>query len=170
MWFNVLLIILICVCFMTDVLWRKIYNVVLLPVAGLALALHFMEGGLTRLGFSLFGFAAGLCILIIPFLLGGMGGGDVKLLAVIGALKGATFALVTSIYMALLGGLIALAILLFQRGAWNKIKKAAYFMGGLRLGIILPLGLSRSSLSASYPYGIAIAGGALASLLLKGWI
>jgi prepilin peptidase CpaA len=153
-WINLLLILLISICFMTDILWRKIYNAVLFPIMGLAFIIHFIEGGFGQLTSGLLGFVVGLSILFIPYMLGGMGGGDVKLLAVIGALKGFQFVLITSVYMALIGGLIALVMI--------------FVFGGLRMGIV-PSGVEQTSAAGAYPYGIAITGGALASLLLKGW-
>jgi prepilin peptidase CpaA len=166
-WINLLLILLIIICFMTDILWRKIYNAVLFPIMGLAFVIHFIEGGLGQLTSGLLGFVVGLSILFIPYMLGGMGGGDVKLLAVIGALKGFQFVLITSVYMALIGGLIALVMMVIQGGAWHKIKKMAFVFGGLRMGIA-PSGVEQTSAAGAYPYGIAITGGALVSLLLKG--
>ncbi len=165
---DLILILLLLICSITDILWRKIYNLVLFPAVILAFVLHFLEGGMIQLGYSLLGCAAGFSILIIPYMLGGMGAGDVKLLAVIGSLKGTVFIAVTADYMALIGALIALVILLLRGGLGVKIKRAAMLVGGLRMGFLLLVGLDRQSVSTGYPYGVAITTGALASLLLKG--
>lgn len=67
--------------------WRehKIYNKLLVPAFFLALLLHTFQGGLSGLTSSLLGAATGFALLLLPYLMGGMGAGDVKLLAVIGA-------------------------------------------------------------------------------------
>lgn len=107
-------------------------------------------------------------ILLIPYLLGGIGAGDVKLLALIGAMKGTVFVLITAVYMALLGGLLALFVLLFRRGVLARIKTILYSLSGIRQGVKIPLTIAKEDYKATYPYGVAIAGGALLSFFLSG--
>jgi prepilin peptidase CpaA len=57
------------------------------------------------------GAAAGFAIFLIFYLLGGMGGGDVKLMAGFGALLGAGRLLQAAFWTALLGGLVAAVVL-----------------------------------------------------------
>ncbi|UTW70504.1 prepilin peptidase [Anaerobacillus sp. HL2] len=66
------------------------------------------------------GFFSRFSNLIYPFLFRGMGAGDVKLLAVIGALKGTSFVFTTAIYMAIVGAIIALLIMLFHKDQAKK--------------------------------------------------
>nr|WP_052475877.1 hypothetical protein [Cohnella kolymensis] len=61
-----------------------------------------------------------------------MGGGDVKLLALVGALKGAWFVFAASVYMALIGGVIALAIILFKDGIRERMRFIGYILFCLR--------------------------------------
>ena len=110
--FNSLLILVLLICLITDLKSRKIYNKVIFPALLLSFCLHAFTPIGSGILFSLMGFAVGFGLLFIPYLMGGMGAGDVKLLALIGAIKGTTFVVITGIYMALLGGLIALFILL----------------------------------------------------------
>lgn len=112
---DIVLAFMLLVCLFTDWRERKIYNLILIPVFCFGLAFHLVTAGGQGLVHSLAGFLTGLSILIIPFALGGMGAGDVKLLAVIGAVKGPVFVLYTAAGMALAGAMIALAILLYQR-------------------------------------------------------
>ncbi|WP_205603786.1 A24 family peptidase [Bacillus mesophilus] len=167
---NILLLIVLLICLVTDLKSRKIYNKVIFPSLLLTFILHFSLDGLSGLGFSLLGFVVGFSILLIPYFLGGMGAGDVKLLAVIGAMKGMNFVILTSIYMALLGGVIALLVLMFRKGALQRIKSIFYSMSCFRSGVRLPLFLDKEGLKTTYPYGVAITGGALVSLFYKGWI
>ncbi len=167
---NILLLIVLLICLITDLKNRKIYNNVIFPSLLLTFILHFIFDGWSGLGFSLLGFIVGFSILLIPYFLGGMGAGDVKLLALIGAIKGMQFVLITSVYMALLGGVIALFVLFFRKGAFQRIKSIFYTMSCFRSGVKLPLFLDKEGLKATYPYGVAITGGALLSLFYKGWI
>lgn len=166
MWTTLLLLFIVSVCVATDLYRRKIYNVIIFPGLLLAFMLHLIFDGWLGLGAAIVGFAAGLGILLIPYLLGGMGAGDVKLLALIGAIKGAPFVFYTGIYMALLGAVIAIAILLCQKGIGRRLKVSLYFLYGLRYGFKFPLHIQKHALSIAYPYGVAIAGGAVACLWL----
>ncbi|MCC2685130.1 MAG: hypothetical protein K0R75_2029 [Paenibacillaceae bacterium] len=163
-----LLLGILAVCVVTDLKSRTIYNAVTFPgtIAGLILQTVFQ--GVPGLVDAVFGLAAGFGILLIPYLLGGMGAGDVKLLAMVGAFKGLTFVLFTSVYMALIGGVIALALLLMRKGVFERLKRVVFSAALLRYGVkISPVG--NDAFTAAFPYGVAIAGGALLSLWLKGW-
>ncbi|MBT2639965.1 prepilin peptidase [Bacillus sp. ISL-39] len=162
---DFLLITLIVICVITDLRERKIYNKVLFPFLLAGLALNTATDGIQGLTFALAGTAVGFSILLIPYLLGGMGAGDVKLLAVVGSLKGAVFVLTAAVYMALAGGILALLILFFRKGAINRLKQIGMFLGGLRSGMKVPHGLDKEALNTTYPYGVAIAIGALAAIV-----
>lgn len=165
MWNDFLLMALLAICVFTDLKERKIYNKILLPFLILAFVNHLVTGGISGLGITLAGTAVGFAILLIPYFMGGMGAGDVKLLAVIGALKGTVFVLTAAVYMALAGGILALFVLLFRKGALNRIMQIFIFFGGLRSGMKIPLFLEKDALNATYPYGIAIAIGAVAAAI-----
>lgn len=167
---NSLLIVVLVICLFTDLKSRRIYNKVIFPTLGLTFLIH----GFTPIGsgimFSVLGFLTGLGILLIPYLLGGMGAGDVKLLALIGAMKGTAFVVYTGIYMALIGGVIALGIIFFRKGVLARLKSIFYSVVGLKHGVRIPLALDKDALQATYPYGVAIVGGAFICLFAKGWI
>lgn len=158
MWTNWLLIILLVICVITDLKERKIYNAVLFPFLMTAWIFHAITGGWHSLIEALLGTAVGLGILLIPYLLGGMGAGDVKLLAVIGGLKGMSFVLMASIYMALAGGIMAILFLFYRKGF---LKRVIYLFHGLLHGIRLPLLDDSDSMTSTLPYGVAIAAGAI---------
>jgi prepilin peptidase CpaA len=65
----------------------------------------------------------GFILLLGPYLLGGMGAGDVKASAALGAWLGLSRALAFFVYMGLWGGLIILVMLLWQghlvAGTWE---------------------------------------------------
>jgi prepilin peptidase CpaA len=161
MWSNYLLFILLLICVITDLKERKIYNAVLFPFLLLALFLNFITGGIQGLTDAVFGMLVGLGILLIPFLLGGMGAGDVKLLAVIGGLKGVAFVLAASVFMALAGGIMAIFILVFRKGVKTRLTQIIYFYLGLFNGVRFPLLQDQEAMKTTYPYGVAIAAGAI---------
>ncbi len=165
MWMDVLLLLILAICVATDLWNRKIYNIIIFPGLILTIVLHIIFGGWQELSSSLLGLSVGLGVLLIPYLMGGMGAGDVKLLALIGAMKGSSVVLITALYMALLGGAIAILILLFRKGAFHRIKSILYSLYCLRFGLRMPI-LIKGELQTSYPYGVAIAGGALLCLWL----
>lgn len=164
LWINLVLITVLIICVVTDLKSRRIYNKVIFPSLLFALLANVLINGWSGLTSTLVGFLLGLAILFIPFYFGGMGAGDVKLLALIGALKGTSFVFDTAIYMALFGAVIALAILLFQRGFAKKI---LYYLYGRKCGVSMPVLFEKNSLTATYPYGVAIALGAITALTLQ---
>jgi len=170
MWFNILLMTILAICVATDLKSRKIYNKIIFPGLGIAFISHLLLGGLQNLFASLTGFLIGFGILLIPYFMGGMGAGDVKLLALIGALKGSSFVLYTGIYMAITGGIIALILLLKGKKLWFFIKSIPYILCGARYGVKISLSEEESLLTCTYPYGAAIAAGAVLTFLLDGTV
>jgi len=161
---DIALLVVLVICATTDVINRKIYNVVLFPALLFAIGYNWYQGGLPVLGQSLLGMLVGLLILIIPFAMGGIGAGDVKLLGVIGAFKGVTFVLYTAIGMGLAGGLIALGIWSYRFGVVNTIVgilKGIWVM--IRSGFTL-FHFRLHNEKIMMPYGLAIALGAAGTL------
>lgn len=170
MWSTVLLFVLLCVCVLTDLKRRKIYNAVLLPFLCIGFIINTLTSGLGGLEQSFLGMVVGFGILLIPFFLGGMGAGDVKFLAVIGAMKGTAFVLMAALYMALAGGILALLVLLFNKGFKTRLFQIICFLHGLRHGLRIPILPDQDSLKKTYPYGIAIAAGAIWQVFRSGGI
>ena len=67
---------------------KKIPNWLTVPSAIAAVLFHLVSGGGTGLLWALGGFAVGFALLILPWILGGGGIGDVKLLAALGTWLG----------------------------------------------------------------------------------
>ncbi|WP_276355191.1 A24 family peptidase [Cohnella caldifontis] len=165
---NAVLLSVSAICAATDLKSRKIYNAVVFPALAAALILRVALGGWPELADGLLGFAAGLGILLIPYLLGGMGAGDVKLLAVVGALKGAAFVLAASFCMAAIGAVLALGVMLRYGGVRSRIRQWGLWLLCLRLRI-WPSPSRGAAEAVTYPYGVAIAGGAVLCWALEGW-
>ncbi|WP_245830969.1 A24 family peptidase [Sediminibacillus massiliensis] len=163
---NVFLLTVLLICVVTDLKSRKIYNKVIYPSLLLAFIFHFAVAGWQGLSHAFIGFLIGFGLLLIPYFMGGMGAGDVKLIALIGALKGGAFVFQSFLYIAIVGALMALSILFVRRGMFKSI---VYYVASLRGGVRLPGGISRGSLTATYPYGVAIAAGVVLHMITEGW-
>ena len=161
---DIFLIIILTICVITDVKNRMIYNKVIYPALLLTFIYQFATGGWEGLSHSFIGCLIGFGLLLIPYFMGGMGAGDVKLLALIGAMKGSVFIFQSFLYTAIIGGVMAIAIILFRRGMF---KSFLYYLSSLKQGVRLPGGISNGSLTATYPYGVAIAGGAITALIFQ---
>jgi prepilin peptidase CpaA len=166
---NVWLMMVLFICVVTDLYNRKIYNVVVFPGFVISLLLNVMILGREGIALSLLGCLTGIGILLVPFMLGGMGAGDVKLLGVIGAAKGASFVLLSSIYMALVGAFMAAFAILLN---WKKFHRAIYLLYSLcgwAHGVRTPIATRKEEYGI--PYGIAIAAGSILAYTQKemGW-
>jgi prepilin peptidase CpaA len=144
-----------------DVRTRRIPNYLTLGTAVAGLAYNFMVQGLPGLTGGLLGMLLGFSLLILPYLWGGMGAGDVKALAALGAWLGPQFTLFLFCYMGIAGGVIAVGYLVWQGTLWQKIKEGWVFL--LNLILCRPDGApsppSPSQLTQGIPYGVAIAVG-----------
>jgi prepilin peptidase CpaA len=156
-----ILILLIVSAFITDFKRNCIYNWQTYPAVLSALALNFLASGRHGLLWSLSGFAVGFALLIVFYLAGGFGAGDVKLLAAIGALKGVEFVLWTMAYAALVGGIMAFSVMIWKGIFWSTMQKSLYLV---RHPIRAPKEFSETP-QIYLPYGIAISMGCFWALL-----
>lgn len=96
----------IVACWVSDVRTRTIPNVLTGPILLLGVGLNWFLFGSVAAATSFGGAALCVALLLAPFALGGIGGGDVKMMAAIGALLGPRIALVSLALGLLLGGII----------------------------------------------------------------
>ncbi len=154
---TILLIGVVLVCGATDLLFGKIFNAVTLSALVLGLALNGVRG-LSGLEAGLLGAAVGFVPLYLVFRLGGMGGGDVKLMAGIGGIMGYPFVVSALFYSILAGGALAL-ILLIRRGVLGRgLVQTCRLLAGL---VVPGLRVPDPDLRGRVPFGLAIAAGSL---------
>jgi prepilin peptidase CpaA len=111
-----------CVC---DLRSRRIPNVLTLGAAAAGLAYHVSTGGFGGFQHSALGWLVGALVFIVPFALGGMGGGDVKLLAALGAWIGPSDAIWLALYSAIAGGVMGIAVAIahgYCRTAFRNVR------------------------------------------------
>jgi prepilin peptidase CpaA len=141
----------------TDLRVRKISNKLTYPVMLLGLLGNLALGGWSGAQHASLGWLAGLGIMLIPFLLGAMGAGDVKLVAAIGAVKGPEFVLMATLYACVAGGLLAIYFLIKERRVTNTVRYLAFgWLWALK---------GTGPKAGSIPYAPAIAAGVVLALI-----
>jgi prepilin peptidase CpaA len=88
-----------------------------------ALTLYSTAGGLNGFLFSLKGISVGIGVLLIPYLMGGMGAGDAKLMGVVGGFLGAKSVLGVFMLTAAFGGIYAIVIAFIFREKFKNFFK-----------------------------------------------
>lgn len=96
----------------TDVRSRKIPNILTFGAAACGLTFHLAVAGLPGLLTAGGGWATGVALFLPFFLLRGMGAGDVKLLAALGAWLGPMQTIWLALFASIAGGLMALIVAL----------------------------------------------------------
>ncbi len=145
------IIFFIAIC--TDIKYQKIPNAITAPAIVAGILYHITcNASSTGFFFSLKGLLAGLGVLFIPFLMGGIGGGDVKFLGAIGSWLGISSVFSIFLYGALIGGIIALAAMIKQ-GGFRRIR---YFFVDVFTSVFVR---KRIRTEGRFRYSIPLAGG-----------
>ncbi|MCX6625544.1 MAG: A24 family peptidase [Acidobacteria bacterium] len=132
-----------------DLVRRRISNWLCLAALVGGFICQFLAAGWPGVGSAALGALAGFGVFLIFYLLGGMGGGDVKLMSGFGALLGPGRLFEAALWTAGIGGLLAILVV-----AWQFLR--ARFGGG------------SSPSTQSIPYAPAIAAGVWLSMVPKG--
>jgi prepilin peptidase CpaA len=142
-----------------DLKTRRIPNV--LTFGGALAGLGFQWGyhGLPGLWDGLAGLGLGFALMLVPYLLGGMGAGDVKASAAMGAWLGLRRAFALFIYMGIGGGVIILVVWLWQGRLLAGLRQGWHFL--LNWSLCCPFDAKppppSSRQSTTIPYGAAMA-------------
>jgi prepilin peptidase CpaA len=139
--------------FLTMAVWtdhreHRIPNLLVLAMIIIVLVLQITAAGTGGLVQAAFGILAGLTVFLIPYAMGGMAAGDVKLLAATGAFLGPGTTLVAGGFALITGALIAGGVIAYQnsRGISSTTERI---------------------LSTRFPFAGAIAIGVSTTLLLR---
>ena len=158
-----------------DLRSRRIPNLLTGPSILFGLLLHFLLGGVSQLGYSLLGGLIAGAIFFLFFMVGGMGGGDVKLMAAVGCIAGAAHIKDVLLATVFFGGLMGITLALYRgrlvQTARNVMSLVQHHASeGLTEHPELNL---NEPAALRLPYAIPIAAGCLATFLLaagKEWV
>jgi prepilin peptidase CpaA len=113
---QALVAVLVLIAGIYDILYRRIPNWLVLPCWVVGFAVNFALAGWPGLKSAAFGFGLAMLVYFPLYILRGMGAGDVKLMAAIGALVGPVAWFLIFLSSSIVGGVVALVIMLtFKR-------------------------------------------------------
>jgi len=152
----------------------RVPNWITFPMVFSGLIYSTAAGGWEGLGFGLIGMCVGLATLLPLYAVGGMGAGDVKLMAGVGAWLGAQVTWNAFLASAIVGGLMAVVMVLYRK-AWNKHYGNAMLILAEMVTVKDPRELSKIAADRKphmllLPYGIPICIGSIGYFLYAGMI
>ena len=126
LWRTIVVLLLVAIAAWTDLRERKLYNWNTYSGMLIGLAMHALPGSPITLSDSLAGWLACGFLMLLCFVWMPVGGGDVKLLAMIGAGLGLEDGLTALLWTCTLGAISALSTVIWQVGAWTILKGAVH--------------------------------------------
>lgn len=98
-----------------DIRTHKIPNLLTFPAMLVLLGYYTALWGWDGFVFSAGGLGTGIALLLLPYLMGGMGAGDAKLMGVVGAALGMEKTITAFLFVAVMGCIYAFIVVLVQR-------------------------------------------------------
>lgn len=153
--------------------WRslRIPNWLTLGGAASGLLLSVLAPASPQMGlaFAFSGLALGLVLMLPLYVLGVMGAGDVKLMAMVGSFLGVPATLHAVLFVFVTGGLVALAVVWLRRAwgpLWSHLKGLFLMLSVAPEAVVHPRGALASLPSVGkLPYGVSICAGTVAYLV-----
>lgn len=160
---------LVLIACIPDLRTRRIPNVLTFGAALLGLAFHAFASGWPGLGLSAGGWALGLLLFLPMFALRGMGAGDVKLLAAVGAWVGPSQVFWVALLTSVAGGVLGVAVALLHGYLSEAVRNlrlllTSWWLTGVRPVPQMTLADHRGPRLA---YAVPIAIGTMVTLWLK---
>jgi prepilin peptidase CpaA len=151
-----------------DLRRRSIPNLLTGAAVLAGITFHSARSGWSGLVFSLLGMAVGGGALLVFYVLGGMGAGDVKLMGGIGALVGAGLVISVLVFTGLFGGIMAIGKLIMRHMKKNEVEKTVFTSERPADNVVGEAWKRKKAggdpMKETMPYGVAIAVGTLLSL------
>jgi len=159
-------VIFVALCVIADVRTRRIPNAISGSTMLLGITLNTAYMGRAGLLDSLAGLGITMGVLLWPFAMGGIGGGDVKMMGAIGALLGPRLALMGLGAGVILGGAVMVWHLARQGRLREKVMgTATMFQAAAMTRSLDPLRVSAADQGAvALPYSVPLGVGTLAAL------
>ena len=154
-----------------DIRIQKIPNILTFPTMVVGLTYHSVAKGWGGLVFSSEGLAIGIAIFLIPYMMGGMGAGDAKLMGAVGAMIGPKGVLIACLFTAIVGGIYAMVVFLFNMQYLKGfIARSAITVKAFAFTRnFIPIPADESEKKPRLCYGVAIAIGTLFYVFLEGF-
>ena len=149
-----------------DVRYRRIPNAFVLATLAGGISINLIYAGLGGVLTSLGGCALAFFPLFILHIFGGMGAGDVKLFAAVGAVIGTSLVLPTLFIVVVTGGVIAVYSMIRNGTVRATMQRVLMVLVGLLPGWQMPRFAVPADRRHTIPYGVAIMLGSLISVAL----
>jgi len=151
-----------------DIRYQKIPNLLTFTSMGASLFYFSYLNGMSGFLFSLEGIFLGVAVMLLPFIMGGMGAGDAKLMGAVGGILGPKGVFLAFLFTGLVGGLYAVVLLIHSgdlsaslRRYWLILKT---FLLSRKFTYFPP---SEEVKKLRLRYGISISLGSLFSIVLR---
>jgi prepilin peptidase CpaA len=160
----------IVICIASDVSTRRIPNLVCGLGMAIGLAFNASHAGSTGLLASASGLLVAVALLLFPFAMGGLGGGDVKMMGAIGALLGPRVTLEALLVGMMFGG----AIMMIHLARRHRLRETIVNVSTMATASVLGGSLEPLRVSAAQPgtialpYSVPLGLGTIAVLALSG--
>jgi len=151
-----------------DIRYRRIPNKLVFATLMSGVSLNLVFAGWHGVASSLGGLAVGFGVMLMLHLIGTMGAGDVKLFAAVGSIVGISHVLQTLLIVAIMGGVFAVAKMIYARRTTRTMLGVMQFFYGLLPGHTVPHFEVPADGSNTLPYAIPICLGALVSMFTLG--
>jgi prepilin peptidase CpaA len=161
---QVVLVLLVAIAAVYDLRFRRIPNWLVLTGLALGVGLNSFLSQWTGARASLLGICLAFGIYFPLYLLRGMGAGDVKLMAAVGAIAGPANWFAIFIISALLGGMVAIILLLVRGRLLNSLWNIVFLLQRVS-SLKAPYAREELDISSpkslKLPHGVVIAGGSM---------
>jgi len=160
------LISILVIASIMDILSSRIPNWLTFPALAAGISYFTMVKGYEGFLFSLAGAAAGFGLLILPFIIGGTGAGDLKLLGAVGSILGAQGVFAVFIFSSILGGIYALAALAAKGLLAATFRRYGIILKGFIITqqfVYIPPGIKEKEIKIKFGLAIALGTGSYLS-------
>ncbi|MHC1723792.1 MAG: prepilin peptidase [Aminipila sp.] len=156
---------LIIACTYSDLKTRIIPNKITVTLALMGLltrAILLKNQGLVE---GIEGLLIAFVLLIVPYIIGGLGAGDIKMLMAVGAIGGVSFILFAIIWTALVGGIMSVFILIRGKRIKIGLKNIKNYLLNTLLIQNLVIIEQPEQAPNYFPYGVAICLGTILTMV-----